>query len=400
MNRINFRRVFVIAGLASLAVVYVVLWMRMITSPPERTGTDFVGFYAAARIAQTEGAGWIYKPVLQQKIEQELVGFPLVPGQILLFNHMPYLVPILSLLVNANYVASFIRWTLLLLIFILIDTALLMSLTSTLGIDKKSSLILLAGTILFFPLFTSVMNGQDIVFALLGVILCLVGLLSGRSALAGIGLCLTTIRPQVAILLAVPFLFKQRKVWGWFAAGVSVLFFFVLFYLGWEGTKRFVDILLVSSRGDWYGLHPEDMPTLTGALHRTFPDLSGTTISVIGLIGYALAIGCLCFLWFRSVRIGEREIGLAVLAAIVFTPYLHYHDLTLLIIPLFCVVRTPSSLRKENLVLFPLGVSFLFLLGFFVTAIRYPIVLIVVVGLAVILLNPGIVRRFENMRHA
>jgi hypothetical protein len=400
VKQINFHRVFAVGGVAALGIVYPLLWIKMITSPAERTGADFIGFYTSARIAQTEGAEWIYEPALQQQVEQEVVGFPLIPEQILLFNHMPYFVPFLTILVNANYVASFIRWTLFLLLFIFIDAGLLLSLTKTLGIDKKSRLILLTGTLLFFPMFTSVMNGQDTVLILFAAILWLTGILSGRYALAGIGLCLTTIRPQIAILLAVPFLFQQRKVWWWFTVGAVVLFISVIVYLGVDGTQRFVNILLVSSRGEWYGLHPEDMPTLTGGLHRIFPNLSGTTIRLVGMIGYALAIGSLCLLWFRSHRIGEREIGLAVLAAMVFTPYLHYHDLSLLLIPLYCVIRTSSLFRKETLVLFPLGISVLFLLGFIVVPIRYPMVLILILGLAVMLWNPDILRRLGSPRHA
>ncbi len=138
MTTINWRRLFVVSGLASLGLVYAVLWVRMITSLEERTGSDFIGFYAAARIAQSEGAEWIYEPMLQQQIEQELVGFPLVSGQILLFNHMPFFVPILSLLVDENYVASFIRWTLFIVIFILIDAGLLISLLVNRPLAKVS----------------------------------------------------------------------------------------------------------------------------------------------------------------------------------------------------------------------------------------------------------------------
>ena len=91
MNRIDIRRVFVVSSLITLVIVYATLWLRMMGSQAERTGADFIGFYTAARITQNEGAGQIYIPELQQRIEQQLVGFELVPGQVLLFNHLPIL---------------------------------------------------------------------------------------------------------------------------------------------------------------------------------------------------------------------------------------------------------------------------------------------------------------------
>ncbi len=56
MKRVDFRRIFVIAGLVSLVIIYALLWLRMIASPSERTGSDFIVFYTAGQIAQTDGA--------------------------------------------------------------------------------------------------------------------------------------------------------------------------------------------------------------------------------------------------------------------------------------------------------------------------------------------------------
>jgi hypothetical protein len=56
MQTLNLRRALLTTGLVSLALVYVVLWLGMIGDPRERTGADFIAFYAAGRIARTEGA--------------------------------------------------------------------------------------------------------------------------------------------------------------------------------------------------------------------------------------------------------------------------------------------------------------------------------------------------------
>lgn len=398
--KINVRWILVRGGVLSLLILYGLLWLRMINSPSERTGTDFVGFFAAARIAQSQGPAWIYSPTLQQQIEQELVGFPLAPGQVLLFNHMPYFVPILSLIVNADFVESFNRWGLVLVAIILTDALLFLSLASFFRLDRELFWIIAASTALFFPLFTSVLNGQDTAFLLLGAILWLVGLLSGKDVLAGIGLSITTIRPQVALLLAVPFLFNRRRVWWWFMAGAAALGLFVILYLGPDGTIQFVNILSTSSLGDAYGFHPEDMPTLTGLLHRSFSDLPSTTVRLIGLVGYGLTCVGFCLLWAKSKHIGGREAGLVVLATMFFSPYLHFHDLALLLIPMFCLLIVSSPPLKRNIVLLPLVTSFLFLLGYIQPVLRYIFDVVVMAGLAILLWKPNIMPLPGVNRHA
>ena len=55
LARINLRRALTIAGIAVLVISYVLLWLQMIASPTERTAADFIAFYSAGRIADTQG---------------------------------------------------------------------------------------------------------------------------------------------------------------------------------------------------------------------------------------------------------------------------------------------------------------------------------------------------------
>jgi hypothetical protein len=376
-----------IASVLSLAIVYLVLWMRMINSHAERTGTDFIGFYTAARIAQTEGRQFIYIPELQQRMEEDLVGFELAPGQVLLFNHLPYLVPLISLIVNENYIASLIRWNVILLALYGLVIYLIGSKFRKSILNDKESLILGVGLLLFFPFFVSLLNGQDTVFLLLGAALLWIGLLDEKPVISGIGLSLMTIRPQMALIMAIPFFFYNRRIFWWFLIGSFCLGLFVLVYLGLDGTSHFINILLTSSRGDWYGLHPEDMPTLTGLLHRNFPDLSSNTIQIAGMAGYLGAMAGLSLGWRKRKTITVDQIGIFFLVGIFFVPYLHYHDLTLLIIPILCLLQL-HVLHKKKLVLIPLVLSFILIMGFFWEPIKYLTVSISMLSLTALLWIP------------
>ena len=81
MKTINFRRVFILAGLMTLVIVYAILWFRMISSPFERTGSDFISAYTGGRVADIWDAENVYNLEYQQAVQQEVVGFELAPGQ-------------------------------------------------------------------------------------------------------------------------------------------------------------------------------------------------------------------------------------------------------------------------------------------------------------------------------
>src|SRR3972149_258843 len=103
-RKIDFWRIFQVAAVCSLVILYIFQWGRMILTASLRTGADFIHFYVAGQIAQEYGFSSVYDLDLQQKMEQVVVGFTLAKGQVLPFNHMPYLIPFLKLLVTADYV--------------------------------------------------------------------------------------------------------------------------------------------------------------------------------------------------------------------------------------------------------------------------------------------------------
>ena len=112
MMTINLRRLLTNAGLLSLALIYMLLWINMIDDPKQRTGSDFIGFYSFGRIAQTQGFENIYNVKAQQNIEEGVVGFQVIPE---FYTHVPFTAALADLIVDSNYVNSFIRWAIVLL---------------------------------------------------------------------------------------------------------------------------------------------------------------------------------------------------------------------------------------------------------------------------------------------
>lgn len=374
MKRVDFRRVFVIAGLVSLVIVYSVLWVRMITTPAERTGADFIHFYSAGIVAQDWDTARVYDLGLQQSVEQKQVGFVLAPGQVLPFNHVPFLIPVLSVIVNGDYVSSFIRWTVLMLIFYGTGIGIIAWWFYIKKYNTRTILIICAGALTFFPLFVSLVEGQDTAILFLGACLWLVGLLLGRDGLAGSGLALMTVRPQIAVLLAIPLLIKKPKAFGWFCLGVGVLSIFSLIILGVDGVRSFLNILFITARGEWYGTNQSAMVNFIGLLLRLAPGLSVESVRGLGWAVYGLTLIGFCLLCIRGREIDEMHIALTVTLAMFSLPHLHYHDLTLLLVPLFAlmlVLVRDGYLHSVNASLVPLAVSLTLLFGSLIPVLHY-----------------------------
>ena len=391
MRRIDFRRVFVITGLTAVLIVYSVLWLQMISSRAVRTGADFIVFYTAGHIAQTNGAENVYDPGLQQVVEQRLVGFQLVSGQVLLYNHVPYLIPILTMLISENYVTAFYRWAILLLMIFSAGTILLARSLNRAGWAKADVWLAGAGILTFFPIFVSLLNGQDTAFLFFGSCLLVVGLCTGRDWLAGLGLALTTIRPQITVLLAIPFLFRRQKVFGWFGLGAGILGGLSLAVLGVEGTRGFLNLLLVSASGEWYGLKEPAMVNLIGLLWRFVPGLGGYAIHWIGWVAYGTTLIGLCVLWARSREISEKQLGVAIIVSLFAVPHLHYHDLTLLIVallPALVILVSRGLLKARDASLAPLAISFFLLISSLVPQLKFNVPYLVMILLFLMLCFP------------
>jgi hypothetical protein len=329
IKNINFGFVFQLVAILSLIIIYIFQWGVMITNPALRTGTDFIIFYSAGKVAQEHGSENTYQVLLQQNVQEELLGFPLADKQLLVYNHIPYLIPILSILVTENYVASFILWTVLM---IGITSIAILLLANTLQFEK-GHLLFFISSILFFPLFQSFLLGQDTALLFLACVLWSSGMIKQKSWLAAIGLALLSIRPHLCLVFAIPvFLFESNIRWK-FVLCISFLISVSIGLLGWNGVFDYIHMLQISASGTWYGFHQNAMFNFIGLAARSLPFLDANFIRIIGWLGYFSAIIFLSTVWRQKSKDMNWLVSITILFSLFFAPHLYYHDLTLLIIP-------------------------------------------------------------------
>ncbi|HMD82306.1 MAG TPA: glycosyltransferase family 87 protein [Anaerolineales bacterium] len=386
MEKSGVRRILIIAGSVSLFVSYLGIWVRMISDPVERTGADFIHFYSAGRIAQSQGAPYVYDLSLQQKVQEEQVGFSLVPGQVLPYNHIPYLIPILRTIATTSYIDSFYRWDSIMLLLYIGGVIILSGLLKQSSLNRGSIVISAIGSILFLPVFVSLLNGQDTAFLFVGAAIWMYGLVSGKEFLAGAGLSLTTVRPHIALILALPMLFRHRKVFLAFALSAGGLALLSVLILGMNGVQDFIDVLLITAGGEWYGTKQFAMFNLIGLLTRTFPWLEADTIRTFGWTIYGMMTIFLCIFWARTKDLKTGRIGLTVILALFSVPHLHFHDLTLLLIPIYDLVRLSkqdSHLKTSIATTLPVAISLILLLSNVSPFLQYSVPYFIMLALAI-----------------
>lgn len=363
-NRIDLSRTAIIAIVISLALVYPLLWMKMLADPVQYTGADFIAFYAAGRIADNEGAAFVYQLPLQKKYQEEVVTHNLELQEIFPYIHPPFVVPLAQFAVIPGFLQSFQRWAIL-MIFILTFGILFLVSSSGDIFSRPEKVIFAFGIFLFFPLFQSIILGQDNALVFLGISIWMWGLFQKKDWGAGLGLALTIVRPHFTLFLLLPFLFKQRAILGWFIFFAFILAIISIAYVNLSGIEGFFRILTISVSGEHYKTNEENMVNFIGLARRNFPDLLPAYVRKAGWALYILALLSLCVYFGNKNRtIGGMEIGLASIAGIFFSPHSHVQDMLLFIIPITAisiVLLKKHIIRPNQVILIPLLVSLILL---------------------------------------
>jgi len=338
VRRINLLLVLVIAGLVFQLFWEGWVWSLVVFQPDTHKPSDFIAFYTAGRIAASGSYHLLYDIQTELQIQESVIGGPLHVDQLLPFIHPPVLVLILQLICTPDYLASYWRWVLVAFIFYIGSAFLMERILYSLQWTFRSRLLLLIAAISFYPVYASLLKGQDTTFLILGGMIWLVGMVRGKDWAAGLGLALTVIRPQIALILAVPFLFNRRKVWWWFVAGALLMAIFSAWLVGVSGIKDFINMESLTAGGQGFGLNESYMFNSTGMLLRFFPAIQPGLLHGLTWVIFVAALAGLSILWKISPFIRVRELVLAACLSIFASPHLHFHDLGFLLIPIMGLI--------------------------------------------------------------
>lgn len=355
-------------------VWYAVLMISYIRMPGKLEQADFLFYYSVGRVAREHGLDTVYNLDLESTAQAEVTNLPVGAQDIFLPNHPPFLYPVLMFISYLDYRSAYTCFAVFLYLLVIAGLPSLGRALKQNGWSRLQVWLALGGILLFEPFFISVLKGQDSALLLLGGILWLSGMIHNDDRLAGLGLSLTFIRPQIAIMLALPFLFRRRKIFDWFCAGAAALGLYSYLQVGWNGMSDYINILTLSAGGEGYGMSESSMFNFSGLLLRLAPRLDLDLVHSIGWILFGATLVGMCLLWVRSKSIRYHHIALVVVMSLFAAPHLHYHDLALLVIPVIGLGLAGIKAGRMTIVraaVLPMSVSVLLLFSEFWDPVRF-----------------------------
>jgi hypothetical protein len=303
----------------------------LITSFPP-AGRDFVIQLTAGRVFTLDGPRRVYDPKLQMTRQSEIRGAEADETLLLPFNHPPLLLPALGPLSRMPPRTAYLVWTVISIILFFAGTMLLTWDMCERAPPGVQTMAVRLGILTFFPISVAVAQGQDTALLFLGASVFLLLFRSNRDIAAGLALSLTSIRPQIALGLALPFLFARRRVFLGFLAGLSGLFLYSIAIVGTDGARQLLELVRLTGIESELVIGRSRMPNLLGLLHRTF-GADSAVLPASAWTVWLLFIAASCT-WWKSLgnRVSILHVGVLTIGAVVLAPHIHLHDAALLAI--------------------------------------------------------------------
>jgi hypothetical protein len=299
---------------------------------------DFAIYYCAGTIVR-EGLGRrLYDDATQFKVQREFSPeVSLRPG-VLPYNHPPFEAALFVPFTYVSFSSAFALWDLANLAMLVILPFLLRPHLSELQ-NYSWPLWVIAG-LAFFPVFATLLQGQDAILLLFLYALAFVCLKKNRDAFAGAWLALGLFKPH----LVLPFVFVlllqgRKKILYGFMPMAAVLALISAAIVGLEGVKLYpAYVLHLENTLAGGAIVPSDMPNLRGALEIFFPGVSQMATVVL-----VISLGLLLYTAMECRRLGKNLLQLQVSLAAIATVLVSYHamtyDLSLLMLPVLLLAN-------------------------------------------------------------
>lgn len=377
---------FLIAILLTVQIVWYIILTVSYLEQGQAEGSDFRWFYSVGKVSRQYGSGSVYDLKLAAIAQAQVAGTAVGEERLLLPNHPPFVYPVMALLAKLDFRQAYIFYFWGVWVFTAAILSMLYPLLRENGWPKFEVFLLFFSVLLFEPFFISVLKGQDTYILLIGGLFLLFSFVSKKDWLSGVGLGLMIIRPQIALVLAIPFLFRKQKVFWWFFATAILLGIYSFIQIGWDGIRDYIVVLSLSTGVEGFGWDEIGMFDAVGLIMRMIPALDIDLIHLFGWLFYLAAIVGLSILWILSKEIQKWHLSLAVILSLFAAPHLHYHDLALLAVPLVGLVVAGVERQKIKIttaVLIPMVTSTIFLFSEFWDPARLTVPYFLMAGLPV-----------------
>jgi len=305
--------------------------------------SDFVSFYTAGKILQGHQAFRLYDLGLQHQIQQEIYpNFANRQGA-LPFVRPPFEAWLFLPLAHFSYPTAFVLWNLFSGTCLVAIVAILRRELSELR--RFSSFFLTCAMLSYFPVFLTILQGQDSILLLLVYVLAYQKLRNKQHLTAGMILGFGSLKFPLLVPFLIPLLIKSKyRLTLGFAltsillcglsvatVGASTCLRYPAFLMGIDKLAKGVNV-------------PGDMPNIRGLLSivpvlKPFPTLSIVILCIISLLLVASVIQKSSFNPLTDRQLFNLSFSFNLVVTLLVSYHCHSFDLCLLLLPIALVLE-------------------------------------------------------------
>lgn len=327
--------------------------------PTYLQGTDIRPYYTGGAIVLNGDGARLYDLETQWRTQQN--AFPALTNRadLLPFLAPPFVAAPMAFLAILPVKVAFLVWLACNWVFLALLTQRFAQVLSPLG--RRSQIAVIVACVMCAPVFVTLLQGQWALVLALSSFFAWQSLRATRDFRGGLWLALWLFKPQLLLIpLAILLWKKQGRALAGFVAGSAFLGIVSFLLIGFEGLKKYAQLLKTASGWNHqFGVRPEAMYTWRGFLHN----LTDQT-NFWWWLGVLLMLGVLAWAWRGAWPLGksgetatsstrcapETDLSrfdacwaMTIFASLFCSPYLYYHDLTLLLVPVLLIASVAQS---------------------------------------------------------
>lgn len=309
---------------------------------------NFTIFYAAGQMVRHGQIDNLYDLSAQYKAQRQVAADVRIRQAALPYNHPPFEALLFVPLTFFPYWTSYLLWTALNLILVAASLMILRKRFS--NIRTLSPALLALSAVGFFPLVSSIIQGQDCILLLFLVVLALVAFEDEQDIKAGAFLAAGMFRFQLALPLVLILAVRRWRVLIGFVPVAGILGIISVVMIGWRGAANYVQLVLsLEKSGAGGSIVSTSMPNLRGiiaGLPGVNPD---SQIVVIATLASSIAVVALAMWRLRTGIDSLRfSFALATIVAILVSYHALTYDLSLLLPMLLLLFSAPGHDTKAD----------------------------------------------------
>lgn len=294
---------------------------------------DFAIFYSAGKIIASGQGQNLYDPKLQFQVQQEFASRVSIRHAALPYNHPPFEALVFAPLARIGYLPAYLLWNLINVVILCAIPILLRSYVPILSNLPSWSWTMCS--LAFFPIFETLIQGQDSIVLLFAFVLAFVAMKKGQNFSAGCWLALGLFRFHLVLPMLALLLFRrQRKVMIGFSTVAASLLVLSMSAVGWRTTLHYPHYLLQLEASRAGGaIVPSSMPTIQGIvaplLSLKFDSV--VSIAVVGLVSLMLIVVAAQLLHKLQLQpVSNMQFAWMIAIAVLLSFHAYAHDLSVL----------------------------------------------------------------------